>query len=585
MSIDTTYNVGNFYVTSTTYQSSKFVHSRTGKPAILPGPAMFHVRRSEKDFKYFSHSLLEVNQGFEEIAFVGGDRDQAQKGFLKPLKRSIFLPCKKHVEDDISRKLSDLGKSAMKNEVLRDIFGDEKNKEKGIVDSSSRDEFFAKVIAVTDKWDSTEKSNHPDKEPVFSDYFRRNSEEDMKNGMILSVRRSVGLGDEFFYNNGQECANFKYKSKIKESKTQTTTGYRPNMKCTWVEAISIYKNLVEETNRDKQLAVLQKGPFQLSPRYDHFHVPSLQWSKMTTAQRQRHLPKLNISQKNGKELVVDPDGQGEGSAKGTNTANDCDVIGNFDEFNLPEFLKGTWKNASRIVALEGIGPFPNDAGKRTVISLSSPTVHTVEIKSKGKEFVCDDHCPRFKECAICAHTVAVAYKVGKLEEFVASYEVPIAQMVQAGIPGRSGMKDNKRVRKRKRAGNPPRDVSQYGERVEARQVPGDVSSPYELVFVKDTSATTCYGCKGRVREKPSAPPPPSPYDLFIRHSEIRVCNRPGDTKLRLSSKPEMVYFHPFKSCVNLSVVSEGKLIVKDGIEQYLNEAHKRLLMKEFGFLV
>jgi len=61
----------------------------------------------------------------------------------------------------------------------------------------------------------------------------------MKNGMIISVRRSLGLGDEFFYNNGQECANFKYKSKINESKTQITKGYRPNTKCTWVEAISM----------------------------------------------------------------------------------------------------------------------------------------------------------------------------------------------------------------------------------------------------------------------------------------------------------------------------------------------------------
>jgi len=68
-----------------------------------------------------------------------------------------------------------------------------------------------------------------------------------------------------------------------------------------VEAIYIYKNLVEETNRDKQLAVSQRGPFQLSPVYDHLHVPSLQWSKMTTAQRQRLLAKLSISQKNGKE--------------------------------------------------------------------------------------------------------------------------------------------------------------------------------------------------------------------------------------------------------------------------------------------
>ena len=131
---------------------------------------------------------------------------------------------------------------------------------------------------MTDEWHSTEKSNHPDKEPVFSDYFRRNIKEDMKNGMILSVRMSVGLGDEFFYNNRQECANFKYKSKNEESKTQTTTGYCPNTKCTWVEAISIYKNLVEEANRYKQLAWLQKGLFQLSLRYNHLHFPLLQWS-------------------------------------------------------------------------------------------------------------------------------------------------------------------------------------------------------------------------------------------------------------------------------------------------------------------
>ena len=51
---------------------------------------------------------------------------------------------------------------------------------------------------------------------------------------------------------------------------------------------------------------------------------------------------------------------------------------------------------------------------------------------------------------------------------------------------------------------------------------GSREQPYELVFVKDTSATTCYGCKGKVREKQSAPSPPPPYNLLIRHSERRV---------------------------------------------------------------
>ena len=587
LAIDTTYNVGDFYVTSTTYQSSKLVHSRTGKPAILPGPAMFHVRRAEKDFKYFCYSLLEINEGFEGISFLGGDRDKAQQGFRKPLMRSIFLPCKKHVEDDISRKLSDLGSGAMKDEVLKDIFGDDKNKEKGIVDSMSQDEFLAKVIAVTEKWDVLEKSNHPDKEPTFSEYFRANIEEDMKNGMLLSVRRNVGLDDEFFYNNGQECANFKYKSKIKEGKMQGAIGYRPNTKSTWVEAITFYQKMVEETNRNKQLAVLNKGPFVLSRDYSHLEVPLLKWSKMTQNQKQKHLAKVDSTCKKGDAFMVDDlaDSQGARSATFIDTANNCNAIGNFDDFNLREFLRGTWKNASKIVELEGIGPFPNDENKRTVLSLSKPIVHTVQIKSQGNKFTCDNHCPRFKECTICAHTVAVAHQVGKLGEFVAAYEVPIGQMVQAGIPGGAGKKDNERPRKRRRMDHPARDVSQYGERVEAPSS-SDTGNPYEFVFVKDTAATTCYGCKGRVRNKPSAPPPPPPYDLLIRHLEIRVYNRPGETKLRIATKPEMVYFHPLQSCVNITMqdVRDGKLLLQDDIEQNLNVAHKRLLLKEFGMV-
>ena len=43
----------------------------------------------------------------------------------------------------------------MKNEVIIDIFGSEKVKEKGIIDSETEDEFLAKVISVSDKWDAT----------------------------------------------------------------------------------------------------------------------------------------------------------------------------------------------------------------------------------------------------------------------------------------------------------------------------------------------------------------------------------------------------------------------------------------------
>ena len=87
---------------------------------------MLHVCKSEKDFKYFAHTLLEHNDKLNRIAFVGSDRDKAQQGFLSPLRGCTFLPCKKHIEDDITRKLGDLGLNDIKVEVLKDIFGSEK---------------------------------------------------------------------------------------------------------------------------------------------------------------------------------------------------------------------------------------------------------------------------------------------------------------------------------------------------------------------------------------------------------------------------------------------------------------------------
>ena len=51
----------------------------------------------------------------------------------------------------------------------------------------------------------------------------------------------------------------------------------------------------------------------------------------------------------------------------------------------------------------------------------------------------------------------------------------------------------------------------------------------ELVFMKHTSATTCYGCKGRLREKPSAPPPPLPYDLSKRFKQADYGNTKANT--------------------------------------------------------
>lgn len=139
------------------YQSEKVISKRTAEPANLPGPAMFHTTKTQKDYLYFAHTLLESNYALERIVFVGGDRDKVQSFSLKPLKGSIFLLCKKHVEDNIMEKITDLGLNSIKCELLQDVFGDEWKKERGIIDSDTTEEFLAIVESVPSKWNKIER--------------------------------------------------------------------------------------------------------------------------------------------------------------------------------------------------------------------------------------------------------------------------------------------------------------------------------------------------------------------------------------------------------------------------------------------
>ena len=81
LSIDTTFNVGQFYITSTTYQNPKFINQRTGKFVNVTGPALFHVRQDETQFLFFCNTLLEANYEFEKVRFVGRGVTRDRRGF------------------------------------------------------------------------------------------------------------------------------------------------------------------------------------------------------------------------------------------------------------------------------------------------------------------------------------------------------------------------------------------------------------------------------------------------------------------------------------------------------------------------
>ena len=176
------------------------------------------------------------------------------------------------------------------------------------------------------------------------------------------------------------------------------------------------------------------GSFVLADCFKYLEIPLHIWSAMTPQEKQAHLAKVDptVKEVSTAALVFDQENQGPGTSS---TSDGSCTIGCFEDASLPECLRGSWANPSRIVDLEGTTSHPNDTNKRVVISLSGPTTHTVEISKNQKKLTCDAHCLRFKEMAICCHTIAIAQNEGLLKDYVSSYALPVDRLLRSGIPG------------------------------------------------------------------------------------------------------------------------------------------------------
>ena len=176
------------------------------------------------------------------------------------------------------------------------------------------------------------------------------------------------------------------------------------------------------------------GSFVLADCFKYLEIPLHIRSAMTPQEKQAHLAKVDptVKEVSTAALVFDQENQGPGTSS---TSDGSCTIGCFEDASLPECLRGSWANPSRIVDLEGTTSHPNDTNKRVVISLSGPTTHTVEISKNQKKLTCDAHCLRFKEMAICCHTIAIAQNEGLLKDYVSSYALSVDRLLRSGIPG------------------------------------------------------------------------------------------------------------------------------------------------------
>ena len=568
--IDVTYDIGPFFVTTMTYRHLMLLDKESGSHPNFPGPMMLHTDEGAPAFHYFISTLKGLNRDVENILFVGCDRQKAiVNGLSRELPIAQFLACTKHVQDNIKRKMSSLFiPEDVQVEFLIDIFGDRSNK--GLIDSDSSEDFDARLMSLKSSWDEREiKASRKDTAQFYS-YFLANISLDMKEKMLLPVRRSAGLEDNFYYNNCPESMNSCMKKEIDHQKKASSPGR--SSKCSYAEFSDITDKFVGKYRRNVHRAIVGDSPYTLAPSYKHLEVSKEDWDQLSKTERISRI--ALIDECGAKEYEDDLPSPAPSTSP---------ILPDFDCSGLPKTLEETWSKADQILQKNGITKVQAATGMSVVISLSKPTQPHIVNTTNGS-VSCD--CEAFKSRNICHHVLAVAHSNGELQELIVKWQPNFSSLVQSAIPKSTGRKPGP---KRNRFSRTPeqRNVSQLQDPLE------DVTAfekpePYYLRWLQGSRITTCYGCGNKFRPSINHPPPPEPYDAVLCRKQIRSYTPKGTVGLKFTLKPENVFFHLKRSCVemkNSDGVTAESLLLSDVDKQNLKTSHKMMFRKEFGVIV
>ena len=104
--IDPTFNLGNFYVTVTTYENLLVTSKKTGVHPVFVGPMLVHQRRTYETYFHFASELLKYRKTLSSLNAIGTDgEEQLSNAFGTVFPGAVRLLCSVHKRDNIWMKL------------------------------------------------------------------------------------------------------------------------------------------------------------------------------------------------------------------------------------------------------------------------------------------------------------------------------------------------------------------------------------------------------------------------------------------------------------------------------------------------
>ena len=191
---------------------------------------------------------------------------------------AVHLRCQIHKRRNIEAKLKDMGFPVeSRSQILDDIFGKQRGDTmyEGLVDSPDSSSYDITLNTNKEKW----RNHDPLKSDRFYDWFVRYESDVMKETMLKSVRQAASLGNppEQFSTNASESVNAVLKAKVDYKRSELPLFVRK------------IEELVKDQKSEFELAVINRGKFQIRSAYQSLEVPESTWFSMDKKAHETHL--------------------------------------------------------------------------------------------------------------------------------------------------------------------------------------------------------------------------------------------------------------------------------------------------------
>ncbi len=273
LSADTTFNLGDFYVTPLSYKHLMLEDVRSGEPPVLPGPMLVHQQMKFASFNYLASCLIDGNKKLRNVQAFGTDGDiNLSEALGHNFPFALSLRCFIHFERNLHSKLHDLCiPKKVADEFVRDVFGSREGNtfQEGLVDCKTVSEFDLSLARLESVWNAREKPFCGHSAPRFFHYFKEHKADAVRYCMLKSVREAAGLGSppSIYTTNASESMNQVFKRHVHSKPSQ------------WPEFNDSIQRLVLAKREEVIRALSGRGLFRLRSQYSHLGVDYVTWQQ------------------------------------------------------------------------------------------------------------------------------------------------------------------------------------------------------------------------------------------------------------------------------------------------------------------